>query len=55
MWQPETDSADSVTWTFAEVCEVEKEFVREPGIMVLLGSGLAGLAGYATLHWRSRN
>jgi len=32
----------------------EEEFVPEPGTMALLGSGLAGLAGYATLRWRSR-
>jgi hypothetical protein len=33
-------------------CQVE--FVPEPGSILFLGSGLAGLAGYATLRWRAR-
>ena len=52
VWQPGTDNADSATWRFAEVCE--EEFVPEPGTMLLLGSGLAGLAGYASLRWRNK-
>jgi len=36
----------------AEVCEAE--FVPEPGTLMLLGSGLAGLAGYAGLRWRTK-
>jgi hypothetical protein len=40
------------SFRFAEVCE--EEFVPEPGSIMLLGSGLAGLVGYATLRWRTR-
>jgi len=29
-------------------------FVPEPGTILLLGSGLAGLAGYGALRWRNR-
>jgi len=40
---------------FAEVCAAEEEeFVPEPGSLLLLGSGVAGLAGYAGLRWRSK-
>lgn len=40
-----------VSLLFAEVCEAE--FVPEPGTIMLVGSGLAGLAAYATLRLRS--
>lgn len=32
----------------------EEEFVPEAGTLALLGTGLAGLSGYAALRWRSR-
>jgi hypothetical protein len=40
-------------FTFAEDCSAQ-EFVPEPGTILLLGSGLAGLAGYGALRWRTR-
>jgi len=51
--QPPTVMPASVSFRLAEVCEAE--FVPEPGTIALLGSGLAGLAGYATLRWRARS
>jgi hypothetical protein len=54
VWQVETGQSAEVSLTLAEDCAA-LEFVPEPGTIALLGSGLAGLAGYAALRWRSRS
>ncbi len=48
-----------VRWGALEVEEaeeeaVEEQFVPEAGSLALLGTGLAGLSGYASLRWRAR-
>jgi hypothetical protein len=53
MWQPDTGESATASHLFAEDCAAA-EFVPEPGTLMLLGSGLAGLAGYAGLRWRAR-
>jgi hypothetical protein len=50
------ESAEHFTFVLADDCTPaeEEEFVPELGTIMLLGSGLAGLAGYATLRWRTK-
>jgi len=61
---PEPEDPQGCTWVDANMGTVrgvvvvmadpQEEFVPEPGSLMLLGSGLMGLGGYAALRWRTR-
>jgi hypothetical protein len=48
------DGLDGIAFSPAAPPPPEVEFVPEWGSIALLGSGLMGLAGYASLRWRKR-